>query len=69
MFLGQSTFGLSGTINVLLFLIIRPQLLLFSTDKVQCKCSSETTGMGPVDEYDSEGRSLDFSVEGPRRRA
>lgn len=29
-FFGVSVFNLSGTINVLLFLIVRPQLLLFS---------------------------------------
>jgi hypothetical protein len=65
---GESTFNLSGTIDVLLFLIFRPQLLLFTPDTVQCTCGSESTGMGPVD--NSEGRSWDFTsftVDGSRR--
>jgi hypothetical protein len=79
-------FTLSGAINVLLFLIIRPQLLLFPGPRkaaepeeqrsplntgpvillntIQHERSSETRGMGPVD--DLEERPQNFAFEGSR---
>jgi hypothetical protein len=41
-FFGQSTLNLSGTINVLLFLTIRPKLLLFVPSDDSADTESET---------------------------
>jgi len=42
LFFGQSTFNLSGAVNVLLFLIIRPQLLHFAPPENPAELEAQT---------------------------
>jgi hypothetical protein len=48
LFFGQSTLNLSGAINVLLFIVIRPELLFFRNAELEAQTSSGQK-MGPID--------------------
>jgi len=47
MFFGLTMFNLSGAINVFLFLIIRPQLLLFAPPETPAEAETQMSHLNP----------------------
>lgn len=68
-FFGQTTLNLSGTINVLLFLIIRPTLLLFASpekpSELEAQISQSNTGLVTHPDTAQRERSLETRGLGP----
>ncbi|SRR5258708_36591739 len=77
-FFGGTIFYLSGAINVILFLIIRPELLLFprreEVAEPEIELASQGTGLGILSnavksQYRQESTSMDRGDEGSRDSA
>jgi hypothetical protein len=69
LFFGQFTLNLSGAINVLLFIIIRPQLLFFTPFRNPAELETQTSGqkMGPVNgilvQYEPSSETKEAKVD------